>query len=121
MLAKGSRREDSKYAKKDLRKSVKIIHDMYNYTMDAMISGVDIEAKDVQKKQEEILLLDDKMRQSHIERVGKKKCNSKLTAPYNNILHNIDRMGNSCVNLVDMALAGTLMGLMIDETAEQNA
>lgn len=39
----------------------------------------------------------------HITRVGKGKCDSKLTAQYNEMLHNIDRIGNSCVNLVEVA------------------
>lgn len=105
----------SKEAKKDLKKSVKLIHDMYVYAMNAIVSGRRIETEDIQKKREEILLLDDKMRKAHIERVGKKKCNAKLTAPFNNILHDIDRMGNSCVNLIEMAVSGTLVGLLLDE------
>lgn len=36
-------------------------------------------------------------------RGGKGKCDSKLTAPFNEVLHNIDRIGNSCVNLVEVA------------------
>ena len=38
-----------------------------------------------------------------MERVGKGKCAASLTAPYYEILHDIDRMGNSCVNLADAA------------------
>ena len=48
--------------------------------------------------------LDDNMRKAHIERVGKKKCTATMTAAYNNLLHDIDRMGNSCVNLVEIAV-----------------
>ena len=47
--------------------------------------------------------LDEKMRKAHMERVGEKKCNAKLMVSFNNILYNIDRMGNCCVNLVDTA------------------
>ena len=32
-----------------------------------------------------------------------------LTAPFTNILHLIDRMGNSCINLADVAESGTSM------------
>lgn len=38
-----------------------------------------------------------------MERVSKGKCAANLTAPYNKILHAIDRMGNSCVNIADAA------------------
>ena len=58
----------------------------------------------------EILLLDEplgaldlKMRKAHVQRVNKGKCKASLTAPFTNILHLIDRMGNSCVNLADVA------------------
>ncbi len=104
----------SKEATKDLKKSVKLIHDMYEYAMDTLASGNSTHMKNVQKKKDEVLLLDDKMRQAHIERVGKKKCSAKLTAMYNGILHDIDRMGNSCVNLVDMAISSNGLGLLLD-------
>ena len=44
-----------------------------------------------------------KMRKAHVQRVNKGKCKASLTAPFTNILHLIDRMGNSCVNLADVA------------------
>lgn len=104
----------SKEATKDLKKSVKLIHDMYEYAMDTLGSGNATHIKNVQKKKDEVLLLDDNMRQAHIERVGKKKCSAKLTAVYNSILHDIDRMGNSCVNLVDMAISSKGLVLLLD-------
>lgn len=104
----------SKEATKDLKKSVKLIHDMYEYAMDTLASGNATHIKNIQKKKDEVLLLDDNMRQAHIERVGKKKCSAKLTAMYNGILHDIDRMGNSCVNLVDMAISSSGLGLLLD-------
>ena len=52
---------------------------------------------------EDIMQLGEKMRKTIIARVGKGKCDSKLTIPFNDVLHNIDRIGNSCVNLVEVA------------------
>ncbi len=107
----------SKEAMKDLKKSVKLIHDMYEDALDSFITGNASSIKNIQKKKDEVLMLDDNMRQAHIERVGKKKCNAKLTALYNNILHDIDRMSNSCVNLVDMAISGEGLRLLLDNEA----
>lgn len=104
----------SKEATKDLKKSVKLIHDMYEYALETLASGNPSHIKNIQKKKDEVLLLDDTMRQAHIERVGKKKCSAKLTALYNSILHDVDRMGNSCVNLVDMASSGEELSLLLD-------
>ena len=41
------------------------------------------------------------MRKGHIEGVCRGKCNAKLTSNYKQILHNMDRMSNRCVNLAD--------------------
>ena len=47
---------------------------------------------------------------------GKGKCDSKLTAQYNEMLHNIDRIGNSCVNLVEVANDNvTMQSFFIDD------
>lgn len=91
-------------ALKQLQKSFGSILDMYRDAMNAMVSGDDGKVKNFQKQKEEIMKLDKKMRKSHMERVGKKKCDAKLTIGFNDILHDIDRMGNSCVNLADAAL-----------------
>ena len=41
------------------------------------------------------------MRKGHIEGVCRGKCNANLTSNYNQILHNMERMSNRCVNLAD--------------------
>lgn len=104
----------SKEAMKDLRKSIRMILDMYSYALTVMRDGDESGMKNVQKKKENVMLLDEKMRKAHIDRVGTKKCSVKLTGVYNIILHDIDRMGNSCVNLVEMATDEGAMQLMID-------
>ena len=55
------------------------------------------------KRKDKIVNLDIMMRKSHIQRVNKGKCKASLTTPFTNILHLIDRMGNSCINLADEA------------------
>ena len=110
----GKKARLSTEAFKDLKKSVKLIIDMYSSAVEAMESGDEMSIKNIQKQKEEVMLLDDKMRRNHIARVGKKKCNVKLTPLYNEILHNIDRMGNSCVNLVEMAQNGMSFQLLLN-------
>lgn len=94
----------TKEAIKELNKSVTVILSMYEEAMQAIISGESVFSEDIQKKKKELLQLDENMRKAHAQRVAKKKCDAKLTIAYNNILHDIDRMGNSCVNLIDTAL-----------------
>ena len=63
--------------------------------------------------------LDEKMRKAHMDRVGKKKCNAKLTVSFNHVLQNIDRMSNCCVNLVDMAEKHMDFYMFLEDTQEE--
>ncbi|MGN0385415.1 MAG: Na/Pi cotransporter family protein [Lachnospiraceae bacterium] len=110
----GKKARLSKEALKDLKKAVRLILEMYTYAVEVMETGDEKIVKNVQKKKEEVMRLDEKMRKNHIDRVGKNKCNVKLTPLYSGILHNIDRMGNSCVNLVDMAQDGISFRMLLD-------
>lgn len=94
----------SKEAMKDLEKSLVLIEEMFSGALQIMITGDLENAKKVLKKKEKVLDLDITMRKKHMERVGKGKCGAKLTAPFNRILHSVDRMGNTCANIADAAL-----------------
>ena len=50
-------------------------------------------------------------------RVGKGKCAANLTAPFNQILHSIDRMSNNCMNIADAALGQVDLNYFINVTA----
>ena len=94
----------SKEALKDIRTAVGMILEMYTEAMQAIKGDADVRVKDIEKKKEEIMQLDDNMRRAHIERIGKKKCSAAMTSAFSNLLLDIDRMGNSCVNLVEIAM-----------------
>ena len=102
----GKKTELSKDAIKELKKSIRLIVEMYTYAVEVIEHGTDAKMKNLQRIKEEIMQLDNKMRRNHISRIKKKKCDVKLTPAYNEILHNIDRMGNSCVNLMELAQNG---------------
>ncbi len=105
------KRKFSKEAIKDLRKSLGLILQMYTEAMQAILGGSEADIENIRKRKGEIMLLDEKMRRAHMERVGKKKCDAKLLISFNEILHNIDRMGNCCVNLADTAVEQTEFGM----------
>lgn len=109
----------SKEALKDLRKAIGLILEIYSDAMQSIVNGDELQMKNIQKRKNEVMQLDEKMRQAHVERVGKKKCSAKLTVGYNNILHNIDRMGNSCVNLVDTAMSHVDFQMFLQDTPEK--
>lgn len=91
-------------AMKELQKSLELIAKMYGEAMDALRTGDLESAGKIILHKDQVLDLDIHMRKSHMQRVNKGKCKAKLTVPFTKILHSIDRMGNSCVNLADVAL-----------------
>lgn len=91
----------SKDAMKDLEKSLILIESMYTEAMKALVEGDLEHAGQIAKKREKVIELDISMRKAHMSRVSKGKCDAKLTVPFNTLLYNIDRMGNSCVNIAD--------------------
>ena len=105
----------SREALKDIQTSIGLVLDMYTEAMRAIINGDEVEIDDIQKKKEEIMQLDDNMRKAHIERVGKKKCKATMTAAFTNLLHDIDRMGNSCVNLVEIAVKNVEFPVLLNK------
>lgn len=91
----------SKAALSDIRYSIDLIEEMYSDALHSIVSEKKLSLTEMQEKKKEILHLDETLRRAHMNRVAKKKCTAKLTVAYNSILHDIDRMGNSCVNLME--------------------
>ena len=105
----------SKEAVKELKKAIDQICTIYRESIQRISGDGDITIQDVQSQKESIMNLDEKIRKNHISRVGKGKCDSKQTAPFNEVLHNIDRIGNSCVNLVEVAEDNAIMQSLLAE------
>ncbi len=101
-------RSDKKYnyskdALNDLEKSLTRIETMYENALSALKTGDESKLEKVLSHKEEVLDLDIEMRKQHMQRVNKGKCKKSLSQPYIKILYCIDRMGNSCVNLAEVA------------------
>lgn len=105
----------SKEAVKELKKAIDQICTIYRESIQRISGDDDITIQDMQSQKESIMNLDEKIRKNHISRVGKGKCDSKLTAPFNEVLHNIERIGNSCVNLVEVAEDKAIMQSLLVE------
>ena len=110
MLEKSDRKyRYTQEAMDELQKSLKVLNKMFCDSLRALQGDKSMEPGKMMKRRDKLLDLDIKMRKAHIERVNKGKCKASLTAPFTNILHLIDRMGNSCINLADVAESGTSM------------
>lgn len=93
----------------ELQKSLKTLEKMFNDSLKALQGDESVQIEKLIKRKDKIMDLDLKMRKAHVQRVNKGKCKASLTAPFTNILHLIDRMGNSCINLADVVESGTSM------------
>ncbi len=100
---KSEKHKFSKEAMKELRKSMEQIRKIYSCSINAIAGAQALDMKDLQAQKESVIKLNESMRKNHVARIGKGKCDSKLTAPFNEIIHNIDRIGNSCLNLAEAA------------------
>ena len=87
----------------ELQKSLKTLEKMFSDSLKALQGDESVQIEKLIKRKDKIMDLDLKMRKAHVQRVNKGKCKASLTAPFTNILHLIDRMGNSCLNLADVA------------------
>ena len=94
----------SKEAIKDVGKSLMLIRAMYADTIHVMETGDKENIAKIMKKRDKIQDLDAKMRKGHMSRVSKGKCKADLTVAFNTVVHSIDRLGNSCVNIADTVI-----------------
>ena len=104
----------SEEAMGDLRKSLEQISKMYIDAMKALERGEPEKPEKLIRRREKVMDLDINMRKAHMDRVNKGKCKAKLSAPFTRLLHCVDRMGNSCVNLADMAMEHMNFGYFLD-------
>ena len=104
----------SEEAMEDLRKSLNQISKMYGDAMRALEQGEPEEPEKLIRRREKVMDLDINMRKAHMDRVNKGKCKAELSAPFTRLLHCVDRMGNSCVNLADMAMEHMNFGYFLD-------
>ena len=113
--AKEERVQFSQEASKDIQKSMELVSEMYNMVMKMVNNEEAKEAENLVKMKEKIRKMDGDIRKGHIKRVHKGKCKAGLTAAFNEILHNVERIGNSCVNLADAAEDGVRFSTFLRE------
>ncbi|MCD7855963.1 MAG: Na/Pi cotransporter family protein [Clostridiales bacterium] len=94
----------SKDALNDIENILKEIEKMYETALQALTAKDEADPDKAVKLKEDILNSDIEMRKQHMQRVNKGKCKKDLSTPYMKILYCIDRMGNSCINLAEVAL-----------------
>lgn len=91
----------SKDAAKDLAKGLRKIRNMYAGAVAVMETGNEEDIKNIEKRRDKIMELGLKLRKEHMKRVSKGECKASLTSAFTKVLHSMERMGNSCINIAD--------------------
>ena len=104
---------------KDLRSSLDTIGSMYDTALQAIQSEDGEGAEKVVRKKDKILDLTIKLRKNHMKRVKKGSCNVDMTRDFMQILHSIDRVGNSCADIAEASLTGVNFKTVLNHGEEQ--
>lgn len=80
---------------------LEVIEKMYIGVTDILLNGGQENIISLYKQKEEVLDLGIRMRKAHVKRVKNGECDAHKTETFNSLIHNIDRMGNCCVNIAD--------------------
>lgn len=88
-------------ALKNICEGLEVIEKMYIGVTDILLNGGQENIISLYKQKEEVLDLGIRMRKAHVKRVKNGECDAHKTETFNSLIHNIDRMGNCCVNIVD--------------------
>ena len=97
---KGKGQQFSDEAMDDIMHSFQLVEKMFMDVSTAM-QEKKISIDHLYDRKEEILDLGVRMRRSHIRRIREGQCDARMTEPFNEMIHAIDRMGNCCINIAD--------------------
>ncbi|MFQ8602134.1 MAG: Na/Pi cotransporter family protein [Anaerovoracaceae bacterium] len=99
----------SSEATSDLSESLEMIENMYKEAMRMIKTGNTENAQLIINNKDKVLERTIKMRKNHVKRVNKGDCEAELTNEFTTILHSFERIGNSCANIVDAAVANVTL------------
>lgn len=97
---KGKGQQFSDEAMQDIMHSFALVQKMFTDVTNAMVDE-NRSVDQLYERKEEILDLGVQMRRSHIRRIREGQCDARMTEPFNEMIHAIDRMGNCCINIAD--------------------
>lgn len=78
---------------------------MINYVIKAMSNGDTTLAKEVLEQEREMNKMEERLRKEHIKRLYDKTCQPEFTVIYTDIVHNLERIGDSCSNIAKIVIS----------------
>lgn len=91
----------SKDAVEELGKVIDNIEIMYRTSIVSLENGDTKTARKVFDYRKELRNMEKKFNKNHLKRLRKNNCKPEFTYPFSNVLHNLERIGDSCSGIVE--------------------
>ncbi len=98
--------ELSDIAKKEIKECFNHIENMVTETIKCLETGSPELAEKVFKLEENINKVEFDIRKEHMHRLGDNICSPAVTVVFLDLIHNIERMGDSCNNIAESVIKG---------------
>jgi len=89
-------------------------------SIEALKNGDRELAKNVKRAEKALNILETDLRTKHLERLNNKECSAEFTVMYTDVIHNIERIGDSCDNIANAVLDDIKIKLKVDEVEANN-
>lgn len=94
----------SDIAKEELSHAFGIISKMVNDSINALYTSDEKIAKRVLEEENEVDNLEQKLRETHFDRLNRGECDPRATVSYIEIIHNLERIADHCDNIAETVL-----------------
>lgn len=91
----------SKDAVEELGKVIDNVEIMYRTSIVSLENGDTRTARKVFDYRKELRNMEKKFNKNHLKRLRKNNCKPEFTYPFSNVLHNLERIGDSCSGIVE--------------------
>ena len=91
----------SKDAVEELGKVIDNVEIMYQTSIVSLENGDTKTARKVFDYRKELRNMEKKFNKNHLKRLRKNNCKPEFTYPFSNVLHNLERIGDSCSGMVE--------------------
>lgn len=110
----------SKDALKEISGLFEVMAELYDNVHKCLVSGDSYCAGKATILKEKLIDESERIRTAHMKRVSKGQCHADLTVSLNELLHDVERIGNTCLDLVDMTTSDINFGKFLIDRNKQN-
>ncbi|MDO4545756.1 MAG: PhoU domain-containing protein, partial [Bacillota bacterium] len=94
---------------------------MVNDSIEALSTGDMTLARKVKEQEKGMNELENDLRMKHMERLNRRQCSPEFTVIYTDVIHNIEKIGDSCDNIANVVLDNVNLKAAAERNKEQKA